>query len=71
MISLKAPPAEAKGKGGDFYEGVAVAKMTDMHLHLLSLKRYWDMTGNNINHPNDFLARVYAQVVAQMLVEEL
>ncbi|MBQ8752661.1 MAG: SGNH/GDSL hydrolase family protein [Clostridia bacterium] len=53
------------------YEGVAVAKMTDMHLHLLTLKRYWDMTGNNINHPNDFLARVYAQVIAQMLVEEL
>lgn len=51
--------------------GVAVAKMTDMHTHLLRLKRYWDMTGNNINHPNDFLARVYAQVVSQVLVQDV
>lgn len=45
--------------------------MTDMHTHLLRLKRYWDMTGNNINHPNDFLARVYAQVVSQVLVQDV
>ena len=51
--------------------GVAVAKMTDMHKHLLSLKRYWDMTGNNINHPNDFLARVYAQVISQVLIQDV
>lgn len=51
--------------------GVAVAKMTDMHQFLLTKKRYWDMTGNNINHPNDFLARVYAQVAAQALIQHI
>ena len=39
--------------------------MTAMHLDLLKAKRFRDMTGNNVNHPNDFLARVYAQVVLQ------
>ena len=31
-------------------------------------KRYRDMTGNNINHPNDFIARVYAQVILKRLL---
>lgn len=48
--------------------GVAVADMTAMHGALLQRKRYYDMTGNNVNHPNDFLARVYAQVLAAMLI---
>ena len=25
------------------------------------------MTGNNINHPNDFLARVYAQAILEAM----
>ena len=49
-------------------DGVAVADMTAMHESLLLRKRYFDMTGNNVNHPNDFLARVYAQVLAAMLI---
>jgi len=49
-------------------EGIAVADMTAMHETLLKRKRYYDMTGNNVNHPNDFLARVYAQVLAAMLI---
>ena len=48
-------------------EGVAVADMTTVHKYLLTRKRYYDMTGNNVNHPNDFLARFYAQVVAQTI----
>lgn len=39
----------------------AVVPMTSVHRYLLSRKRFCDMTGNNINHPNDYLARVYAQ----------
>lgn len=49
-------------------DGVAVADLTAMHETLLRRKRYYDMTGNNVNHPNDFLARVYAQVLAAMLI---
>ncbi|MBQ9709235.1 MAG: SGNH/GDSL hydrolase family protein [Clostridia bacterium] len=46
------------------YPFVAVADMTTMHAEIMSAgKRYRDMTANNINHPNDFLARVYAQVI--------
>lgn len=41
-------------------EGIAVCNMTDFHKRLLVNKKYCDMTGNNINHPNDFLARMYA-----------
>ena len=37
--------------------------MTSIHQSLLARKSYADMTGNNINHPNDYLARVYAQTL--------
>ena len=51
------------------YPFVAVADMTQMHKDVLaSGKRYRDMTGNNINHPNDFIARVYAQVILKTLL---
>lgn len=50
--------------------GVAVADVWSMHGYLLQNKTYWDMTGNNVNHPNDFMVRVYAQtVLATMGVE--
>ena len=41
----------------------ALVPMTSMHSALMEKKRFYDMTGNNINHPCDFLARVYAQVI--------
>ncbi|MFQ9799060.1 MAG: hypothetical protein ACLR23_09125 [Clostridia bacterium] len=43
-------------------EGVIVANVRDVQRELLKKKRFIDMTGNNINHPNDFFHRVYAQV---------
>jgi len=52
-------------------EGVAVANMTDMHKALLQNKRYADMTGNNVNHPNDYLVRVYAQTLLATLEEKV
>ncbi len=45
--------------------GIAVADMTTIHKQLMSRKHYRDMTGNNVNHPNDYLNRVYAQVVCK------
>ncbi len=51
------------------YPFVAVADMTKMHYDLLERgKRYRDMTGNNVNHPNDFLARIYAQVILKTIL---
>ena len=49
-------------------EGEVVADMTTYHTHLLTLKRYYDMSGNNVNHPNDFLARAYAHVLWQTII---
>ncbi len=50
--------------------GVAVVDMTAIHAELLKKKRYRDMSGNNINHPNDFLIRVYAQAILRTLIGE-
>ena len=49
-------------------EGIVVMDMTTFHEALLSRKQYQDMSGNNVNHPNDFLARGYAQVLWQTLI---
>ena len=38
-----------------------LAKVTRMHGEMLEKKQYYSMTGNNINHPTDFLIRTYAQ----------
>ncbi|NLX92320.1 MAG: SGNH/GDSL hydrolase family protein [Clostridiales bacterium] len=51
-----------------FDKGIAVAPVWSMHTYILRKKRYYDMTGNNVNHPNDFLARVYAQTVTALLI---
>lgn len=48
-------------------EGTAAADMTRVHAELLTHKAFRDMTGNNVNHPNDFLVRWYAQFLAGML----
>ncbi|GAB3923788.1 hypothetical protein GCM10028827_10860 [Mucilaginibacter myungsuensis] len=50
-------------------KGTIVADMTAVHAELLKHKTYQDMTGNNINHPNDYLSRWYAQLVAGYLVK--
>jgi hypothetical protein len=47
--------------------GVAVADVWSVHGYLLAHKTYWDMTGNHVNHPNDFLVRVYAQTLLALL----
>ena len=50
-------------------EGVVLADMTGVHLELLKYKSYQDMTGNNINHPNDYLARWYAQFISGFFIK--
>ena len=46
--------------------GIAKADMTNMQKELLKHKRYIDITGNNINHPNDFFHRMHAQYYIEM-----
>lgn len=50
-------------------EGVGVVDIMPLFDYLLSRKRYADVTGNNINHPNDFTARLYAQAILAALTE--
>jgi len=50
-------------------KGVALADMTALWQDLLKRKRYLDMSGNGINHPNDFGQRLYAQVILGLLVD--
>ena len=47
--------------------GVALADMTAVWTELLAHKNYLDISGNGINHPNDFGHRCYAQVITELL----
>ena len=50
-------------------DGIVLADMTQMWIDLLRRKRYHDLTGNGVNHPNDFGHRVYAQLLLSLLVD--
>ena len=78
LISTMLPNREAKGFFARQKEyqaalpalesaGTAICDMTRVHEALLSRKSYRDMTGNNVNHPNDFLTRAYAQTLLKTL----
>jgi acyl-CoA thioesterase-1 len=49
--------------------GVALADMTSVWEEFLKRKKDADLTGNGVNHPNDFGHRVYAQVIAALLLD--
>ena len=46
--------------------GVVKADITRMQDELLRHKRFIDITANNVNHPNDFFHRLYAQYILGM-----
>lgn len=48
--------------------GIALADMTSIWTEMFNRKQDWDLTGNGVNHPNDFGHRVYAQVLSTLLV---
>ena len=50
-------------------KAVAVACVHSVSVAIQEHKTFNDYSGNNINHPNDFLVRAYAQVVCAMLIE--
>lgn len=49
---------------------IALADMTSLWEELLKHKKDWDLTGNGVNHPNDFGHRLYAQVLSALLIQE-
>lgn len=50
--------------------GIALADMTSVWHEFLLRKKDHDLTGNGVNHPNDFGHRVYAQVLSALLVDD-
>lgn len=46
---------------------IGILDMAYIHKRLLEGKKYADMTGNNINHPNDFLISVYFNAIRKFL----
>lgn len=47
-------------------EGVAVADVTSIWIELMKKKSFLDLTGNGVNHPNDFAHRLYAQTILSL-----
>ena len=48
-------------------QGAALADMTTLWTELLARKSDFDLTGNGLNHPNDFGHRLYAQMILALL----
>ena len=48
--------------------GVAWANVTKIHNILLERKALADTLSNNVNHPNDFMHRIYAQTVLKTIL---
>ena len=47
--------------------GVAFAGLTSIWTGFLELEQDWYQSVNDVNHPNDFGHRVYAQVITTLL----
>lgn len=50
--------------------GVALADMTSQWTAFFEIKKDCDLTGNGVNHPNDFGHRIYTQVISALLIPE-
>jgi acyl-CoA thioesterase-1 len=50
--------------------GIALADLTSIWSALLQHKKDWDLTGNGVNHPNDFGHRIYAQALSTLLIPD-
>lgn len=48
--------------------GIAFVDITSTHLAITDHKPYLDLSGNGANHPNDFLHRIYAQRILEVLL---
>lgn len=49
--------------------GVVVADVQSVQKEIMRHKPYIDLTGNWLNHPNDYLARIQAQVITKVLCD--
>lgn len=49
-------------------KGTVIADFYSMQKYLLKRKRFIDLTGNNVNHPNDFMIRCHAQLLTELFI---
>lgn len=52
-------------------ERTVIANFYGMQKCLLERKRFIDLTGNNVNHPNDFMIRCHAQLLSAMIIPNI
>ena len=45
------------------YENIAFVDVGKVSRKLVARKKFQDLSGNNLNHPGDFLHSVYAQLI--------
>ena len=57
---------KAKFLGGLVRPNVALADVATPWIEILKKKNYSDISGNNVNHPNDFGHRLYAHVILEL-----
>jgi lysophospholipase L1-like esterase len=58
---------KAKFLGELVKENMALADVTAPWIEVLKSKNFSDISGNNVNHPNDFGHRLYAHVILELL----
>lgn len=47
--------------------GCILANISEVQRTIMKRKRYIDLAGNNINHPNDYFARIHGQIIDALL----
>ncbi len=57
---------KAKFLGGLVTNNVALADVATPWIQVLKKKNFSDVSGNNVNHPNDFGHRLYANVILEL-----
>jgi lysophospholipase L1-like esterase len=57
---------KAKTLGQMVTKNVALADVTTPWIEILENKHFSDLSGNNVNHPNDFGHRLYAHVILEL-----
>lgn len=54
----------------DMVENAIFVDIGELHRYAIANKKYEDMTVNNVNHPNDFVVRMYAMNLASSVLRD-
>jgi lysophospholipase L1-like esterase len=59
--------APALAEAEKSWTNAAFANVTQVNIELYARKVYQDLAGSNSNHPNDYMHRIYAQIIIQTI----